>query len=114
MSARLSNPGSRFNEISAQTASATIAQKALAYGFPGVLVDGNDIFAVYAVTREAVERARSGKGPSLIEAYTYRLGAHTTADDPSKYRDSAELAEWQPRALQDRSPNSRGSRHRPL
>jgi pyruvate dehydrogenase E1 component alpha subunit len=81
----------------AQTASATIAQKAVAYGFPGVLVDGNDIFAVYAVTREAVARARSGKGPSLIEAYTYRLGAHTTADDPTKYRDAAELVEWQPR-----------------
>jgi pyruvate dehydrogenase E1 component alpha subunit len=81
----------------AQTASPTIAQKALAYGFPGVLVDGNDIFAVYAVTREAVERARRGQGPSLIEAYTYRLGAHTTADDPTKYRDDAELAEWRPR-----------------
>jgi pyruvate dehydrogenase E1 component alpha subunit len=81
----------------AQTAAPTIAQKALAYGFPGVLVDGNDIFAVYAVTQEAVQRARQGQGPSLIEAYTYRLGAHTTADDPSKYRDEAEHAEWRPR-----------------
>jgi pyruvate dehydrogenase E1 component alpha subunit len=81
----------------AQTASPTIAQKALAYGFPGVLVVGNDIFAVYAVTHEAVERARRGQGPSLIEAYTYRLGAHTTADDPTRYRDAAEIEEWRPR-----------------
>jgi pyruvate dehydrogenase E1 component alpha subunit len=81
----------------AQTASPTIAQKALAYGFPGILVDGNDIFAVYAVTREAVERARSGQGPSLIEAYTYRMGPHTTADDPTKYRDAAEVEEWRQR-----------------
>ena len=80
-----------------QTASATIAQKALAYGFPGILVDGNDIFAVYAVTREAVERARRGHGPTLIEAYTYRMAPHTTADDPTKYRDEAELEEWRPR-----------------
>jgi pyruvate dehydrogenase E1 component alpha subunit len=80
-----------------QTASPTIAQKALAYGFPGVLVDGNDIFAVYAVTQEAVERARRGHGPSLIEAYTYRFGAHTTADDPTKYRDDAEVEAWRPR-----------------
>jgi pyruvate dehydrogenase E1 component alpha subunit len=80
-----------------QTASPTIAQKALAYGFPGMLVDGNDIFAVYGVMHEAVERARRGHGPSLIEAYTYRMGAHTTADDPSKYRDAAELEEWRGR-----------------
>ena len=77
-----------------QTAAPTIAQKALAYGFPGVLVDGNDMLAVYAVVQEAVQRARSGQGPSLIEAYTYRMGAHTTADDPSKYRDAAEDEEW--------------------
>ena len=80
-----------------QTASQTIAQKALAYGFPGILVDGNDAFAVYAVMREAVERARRGQGPTLIEAYTYRMGAHTTADDPTKYRDEAELEEWKGR-----------------
>jgi len=80
-----------------QTAAPTIAQKALAYGFPGILVDGNDIFAVYAVMREAVERARCGHGASLIEAYTYRMGAHTTADDPTKYRDDAELQEWRGR-----------------
>jgi pyruvate dehydrogenase E1 component alpha subunit len=81
----------------AQTASPTIAQKALAYGFPGIMVDGNDAFAVYAVMREAVERARCGQGPTLIEAYTYRMGAHTTADDPTKYRDDAELEEWKGR-----------------
>lgn len=80
-----------------QTASPTIAQKALAYGFPGIRVDGNDAFAVYAVMQEAVERARHGEGPSLIEAYTYRMGAHTTADDPSKYRDNAEVETWRPR-----------------
>ena len=80
-----------------QTASPTIAQKALAYGFPGVRVDGNDIFAVYATMCEAVERARRGDGPSLIEAYTYRLGAHTTADDPSKYRDESEVEIWRAR-----------------
>lgn len=80
-----------------QTASATIAQKALAYGFPGVLVDGNDIFAVYTAVCEAVERARRGDGPSLIEAYTYRLGPHTTADDPTKYRDDDEVEAWRQR-----------------
>jgi pyruvate dehydrogenase E1 component alpha subunit len=80
-----------------QTAAPTIAQKALAYGFPGILIDGNDILAVYAVMREAAERARRGQGPTLIEAYTYRMGPHTTADDPTKYRDDAELEEWKGR-----------------
>jgi TPP-dependent pyruvate/acetoin dehydrogenase alpha subunit len=70
-----------------QTASVTFAVKALAYGMPGVRVDGNDVFAVYAATREAVDRARRGEGPTLIEAVTYRLGAHSTADDPSRYRE---------------------------
>jgi pyruvate dehydrogenase E1 component alpha subunit len=79
-----------------QTAAPTIAQKAVAYGFPGIRVDGNDVFAVYAVMHEAVERARRGAGPSLIEAYTYRMGAHTTADDPTKYRDTAEADIWRP------------------
>ena len=83
--------------IHAQTASDTIAQKALAYGFPGIRVDGNDIFAVYTVVKEAAERARRGEGPCLIEAYTYRMGAHTTADDPTKYRDDAEVDEWRAR-----------------
>ncbi len=71
--------------VEQQTASRTLAQKALAYGFGGVQCDGNDLFAVYEATREAVARARAGEGPTLIEAVTYRLGLHTTADDPSRY-----------------------------
>ena len=78
---------------SAQSASETFAVKALAYGMPGVRVDGNDVFAVYAATREAVDRARRGEGPTLIEAVTYRLGAHSTSDDPSRYRED-QTAEW--------------------
>jgi pyruvate dehydrogenase E1 component alpha subunit len=77
-----------------QTASATLAQKAHAYGIPGIQVDGNDVFAVYASASEAIERARSGGGPTLIEAVTYRLGDHTTADDASRYREDDEVAEW--------------------
>jgi len=80
-----------------QTRSETIAQKALAYGVPGIQVDGNDILAVYAATREAVNRARSGGGPTLIECVTYRLTVHTTADDPKRYRTDAEVAQWQQR-----------------
>src|SRR5437870_5024529 len=78
-----------------QTHSRTIAQKALAYGLPGIQVDGNDVLAVYAVAREAVDRARAGEGPTLIECVTYRLGVHTTADDPTKYRTAEEVAEWE-------------------
>jgi pyruvate dehydrogenase E1 component alpha subunit len=78
-----------------QTHSRTIAQKALAYGFPGIQVDGNDVLAVYAATKEAVERARDGDGPTLIECVTYRLAMHTTADDPTKYRQPEEVAEWE-------------------
>lgn len=81
-----------------QTNSKTLAQKAIAYDIPGILVDGNDIFAMYTVTKLAVERARQGLGPTLIEAYTYRLGAHTTSDDPTRYRKDEEVAEW---ALKD-------------
>jgi TPP-dependent pyruvate/acetoin dehydrogenase alpha subunit len=62
---------------------------------PSRLVDGNDILAVYDIMQKAVERARSGQGPTLIETLTYRLGAHTTADDPTRYRDSAEVEAWQ-------------------
>lgn len=82
---------------SIQTVSVNYASKATAYGMPGILVDGNDIFAVYAATKEAIERARNGEGPTLIEAYTYRLGAHTTSDDPTKYRDDTEVEEWRPK-----------------
>jgi len=71
--------------IQQQTASETLAQKAIAYGFPGVQCDGNDLFAVYATVRDAVRRARDGEGPTLVEAVTYRLGLHTTADDPTRY-----------------------------
>jgi len=71
--------------VERQTASETLAQKAIAYGFPGVRVDGNDLFAMYAVVRDAVERARAGEGPTFVEAITYRLGLHTTADDPTRY-----------------------------
>lgn len=79
---------------SRQTAARTIADRAAGFGMPGVVVDGNDLLAVYKVVGEAVERARAGEGPTLIEAQTYRLGAHTTADDPKKYRPQEELAEW--------------------
>ncbi len=77
-----------------QTKSETIAQKAIAYGVPGMQVDGNDILAVYTAVKEAAERARNGDGPTLIEALTYRLSVHTTADDPTKYRDDEEVEEW--------------------
>lgn len=77
-----------------QTSSRTLAQKALAFDIPGILVDGNDIFAMYAITKQAVDRARRGEGPTLIEAYTYRIGAHTTSDDPTRYRKDEEVQEW--------------------
>jgi len=80
-----------------QTRSETLAQKALAYGFGGIQVDGNDVLAVYAVVKEALKRAREGKGPALIEAVTYRMGAHTTADDPTKYRSKEEEEYWRER-----------------
>ena len=78
-----------------QTHSKTIAQKALAYGVPGLQVDGNDVLAVVAAAREAVDRARAGDGPTLIECVTYRLGVHTTADDPTKYRSEEEVRAWE-------------------
>ena len=74
-----------------QTKAETIAQKGIAYGIPCVQVDGNDLFAVYKATREALDRAREGGGPTIIEAVTYRLGDHTTADDARRYRDADEL-----------------------
>ena len=73
-----------------QTASRTFAQKAIAYGMPGVRVDGNDLLAILQCMEEAVARARAGEGPTLIEALTYRLGAHSSSDDPSAYRDPNE------------------------
>lgn len=77
-----------------QTHSKTLAQKALAYGIPGIQVDGNDVLAVYVAAKEAEERARSGKGPTFIENVTYRMSVHTTADDPKRYRTDEELEEW--------------------
>jgi pyruvate dehydrogenase E1 component alpha subunit len=80
-----------------QTAAETIAQKAIAYGMPGVQVDGNDLFAVYEATRRAVDRAREGGGPTLVEAVTYRMGPHSTSDDPDRYRSRATTDEWRAR-----------------
>jgi len=87
---------------SGQTRSETIAQKADAYGMPGVLVDGNDLFAVYSAAAEAVARARDGGGPTLIEALTYRIGPHTSADDSGRYRAEDEVEEWRRRDPLDR------------
>jgi pyruvate dehydrogenase E1 component alpha subunit len=78
-----------------QTAAPTIAQKAIAYGFKGIQVDGNDLLALYAAGKEAVDWARAGKGPTLIESYTYRRGDHTTSDDASRYRTTEEIEEWE-------------------
>ncbi|GLI27307.1 pyruvate dehydrogenase E1 subunit alpha [Agromyces rhizosphaerae] len=71
-----------------------LAQRGPGFGMPGIRIDGNDVLASYAVTRTAMEQARAGEGPSLIEALTYRMGAHTTADDPTKYRPEGELESW--------------------
>jgi pyruvate dehydrogenase E1 component alpha subunit len=79
---------------SRQTHSRSLAQKAIAYDMPGVQIDGNDVLGVYAATREALQRAYDGGGPTLIEAITYRLMMHTTADDPSKYRSEEEAQQW--------------------
>src|SRR6476469_1127791 len=83
--------------ISTPTANQTripLYQRARGFGFPGVRVDGNDVLASYAVTRKALDDARMGQGPTLIEAFTYRMGAHTTSDDPTRYRLSSELEAW--------------------
>ncbi|MBZ0273339.1 pyruvate dehydrogenase (acetyl-transferring) E1 component subunit alpha [bacterium] len=85
-----------------QTRSETIAQKAIAYGMPGLQVDGNDVLAMYKASKDALEHARAGKGPYFIEAVTYRLMMHTTADDPKKYRDEEEVKKWW-----KRDPNTR-------
>jgi pyruvate dehydrogenase E1 component alpha subunit len=77
--------------LSAQTRAETLADKAVGYGMPGIRVDGGDVLAVFAATREAVDRARSGGGPTFIEAITYRCAPHATADDPSAYIDAARV-----------------------
>ena len=80
-----------------QTASKTLAQKAYAYGFEGVQVDGNDIFAVYKATADALKKARDGGGPTFIECFTYRMSDHTTADDATRYRTKEEVETWKPK-----------------
>jgi len=85
-----------------QTASRTIAVKARAYRIPGVRVDGNDLLAVYEVVKEAVDRAREGKGPTFVEAVTYRIGAHSTSDDPTRYRSNDEVEAWKRKDPLDR------------
>lgn len=80
-----------------QTKSDSIAQKAIAYGFEGLQVDGNDVLAVYVATKAALDKAYDGGGPTLIEAVTYRMSMHTTADDPKKYRSEEEVKKWEER-----------------
>jgi pyruvate dehydrogenase E1 component alpha subunit len=82
--------------ISKQMASETIVQKAVAYDMPGIRVDGFDPIACWKATRDALERARAGEGPTLIEAYCYRIAPHGTADDPRLYRDEAITERWRP------------------
>lgn len=77
-----------------QTHSPTLAQKAIAYGMDGLQVDGNDVLAVYVAMKEALHRARQGRGPTLLECLTYRVGAHTTSDDPGRYRSEEEVKTW--------------------
>jgi len=77
-----------------QSASETLAQKAYAYGFEGIQVDGNDIFAVYKATADALKKAKDGGGPTFIECFTYRMSDHTTADDATRYRTTAEVETW--------------------
>ncbi|MDX1882187.1 pyruvate dehydrogenase (acetyl-transferring) E1 component subunit alpha [Mycolicibacterium sp. 120270] len=80
--------------VSRQQAGPSIAHRAIGYGMPGIRVDGNDVLACYAVMAEAADRARRGGGPTLIEAVTYRLGPHTTSDDPTRYRSQDEVDRW--------------------
>lgn len=80
--------------ITKQMRCETVAQRAVAYGIPGIRVDGDDVLAVYAATKEAVDRAKAGGGPTLIEGLTYRWTAHTTADDPKRYRSSEDAEKW--------------------
>jgi pyruvate dehydrogenase E1 component alpha subunit len=89
--------------VERQTATRTFAEKAAAYGIPGVRVDGNDLFAVVSVVREAVRRGEQGLGATLIEAITYRMGGHSTSDDPNRYRPTDQLKPWA-----DRDPLERG------
>jgi pyruvate dehydrogenase E1 component alpha subunit/2-oxoisovalerate dehydrogenase E1 component alpha subunit len=83
--------------VAKQTASKTLAAKAAAYGMPGLRVDGNDVLACYVAAKAAVDRARRGEGPTFVECLTYRLGGHSSSDDPTKYRDEREAATWEKR-----------------
>jgi pyruvate dehydrogenase E1 component alpha subunit len=97
--------------LAKQTAAPTFAHKAVGYGMPGRLVDGNDVAAVHQVLTEAVERAREGGGPTLVEAVTYRIDAHTNADDATRYREESEVAAWRahdPVELLERELTGRG------
>jgi 2-oxoisovalerate dehydrogenase E1 component alpha subunit len=91
------NNGWAISEPVALQTPVSIAGRAAGFGMPSVVVDGNDVLAVAAVTAQALERARSGGGPTFIEAVTYRMGPHTTADDPTRYREEAEVAAWRGR-----------------
>ncbi|TKR22493.1 pyruvate dehydrogenase (acetyl-transferring) E1 component subunit alpha [Cellulomonas hominis] len=91
-----------ISEPTTRQARVPLAARGPGFGVPSVRVDGNDVLATYAVTAEALERARSGGGPTLVEAFTYRMGAHTTSDDPSRYRSSAEEDYWRQRDPIDR------------
>ncbi|MFJ4847677.1 MULTISPECIES: pyruvate dehydrogenase (acetyl-transferring) E1 component subunit alpha [unclassified Streptomyces] len=96
--------------LAKQTAAPSLAHKAVGYGMPGRLVDGNDIAAVHSVLAEAVARAREGGGPTLVEAVTYRIDAHTNADDATRYREDAEVEAWRehdPIAVMERALRSR-------
>ena len=99
----LNNQWAISTPSSKQTASASFAIKAQAYGFPGIRVDGNDALAVHAVVKQAVDHARAGGGPTMIEALSYRVSAHTSSDDPSRYRDETITATWRT----DRDPIAR-------
>lgn len=81
--------------VAQQTAAETMAQKAVAFGFEGIKIDGNDVFAVYKAVSEALKKAKAGKGPTLIEFFTYRMGDHTTSDEAKKYRKEEEVKEWE-------------------
>jgi pyruvate dehydrogenase E1 component alpha subunit len=80
--------------VEKQAATATLAQRGVGFGIPGIRVDGNDVLAVVAATQQAVDRARAGEGPTLVECLTYRMSLHTTADDPKVYREEAQVERW--------------------
>ncbi len=90
----ISLPRTCHDTAGCQTRAQTLAQKAIAYGLDGIVVDGNDVLACYVAAKDALAKAYAGKGPTMIEALTYRMGAHTTADDPTRYRTEKELQAW--------------------